>query len=371
MKIALLTDTHAGCRNDSAVFNNYFLRFYKEVFFPYLDDNKINTIIHLGDVFDRRKYINFATLSSWRKNVFEVMSNKYTTIIIQGNHDIYYKSTNEVNSIEEVFRGYKNIININEPKEVEFGAANILMVPWIHPANEANCKQAMQDSTAKILFGHFDIIGFEMHRGISNYENGFSANDFLKFDTVVSGHYHHKSENSNIHYLGAPYEMIWSDFGDEKGFHVFDTNTKQLEFIPNPLHIFQKVYYNDTNKKYEDLVIQQEVVKKDENGNNTAHYHNNLEKYRDSYVKVVIEQKNNQSLFDQYLEALYKENPADVTIVEATLESVSDLDVLDETKDTLTLLIEYVEGLGIAEDNKKPLVDELKSLYMESQNIDV
>ena len=61
MKIALLNDTHFGARNDSPAFLDYFMRFYNEIFFPYLKDNNIKTLIHLGDVVDRRKFINFKT----------------------------------------------------------------------------------------------------------------------------------------------------------------------------------------------------------------------------------------------------------------------------------------------------------------------
>ena len=68
MKIALLTDTHFGARNDSPAFSKYFFKFYDEVFFPYLKENNITTLIHLGDIVDRRKFINFKTSHDFRKN---------------------------------------------------------------------------------------------------------------------------------------------------------------------------------------------------------------------------------------------------------------------------------------------------------------
>ena len=36
MKIALLNDTHFGARNDSNIFDEYFYKFYDNIFFPYL-----------------------------------------------------------------------------------------------------------------------------------------------------------------------------------------------------------------------------------------------------------------------------------------------------------------------------------------------
>ena len=68
MKIALITDTHFGARGDSMLFYDYMMEFYNEVFFPYIDEKKINTVIHLGDVVDRRKFINFNVLHRFKKD---------------------------------------------------------------------------------------------------------------------------------------------------------------------------------------------------------------------------------------------------------------------------------------------------------------
>ena len=58
MKIALVNDTHFGARSDSLPFDSYFRKFYDEFFFPALAEREIKTIMHLGDIFDRRKYMN-------------------------------------------------------------------------------------------------------------------------------------------------------------------------------------------------------------------------------------------------------------------------------------------------------------------------
>jgi DNA repair exonuclease SbcCD nuclease subunit len=352
MKLALITDTHAGARSDSTIFNDHFLRFYDEVFFPYLKENRIGTIIHLGDLFDRRKYINFSILNSWRKNIFEKM-NEFKTIVINGNHDGYYKNNNDINSLDELLIPYSNIEVISKNTEIEFDGTNILMMPWIVPDKEADALKTLQDTKSQIVFGHFDIIGFSMYKGLPNAELGFNPSVFEKFDMVVSGHYHHKSSKDNIHYLGAPYEMVWSDYDDERGFHIFDTDTRTLTFIQNPLHIFNKIYYNDTGKTYDDLVANA-----------------NLAQHEDCYVKVVTVQKNNQYIFDQFLEALYKENPADVSIVESVMDYTADSEAIDESKDTLTILIEYIEALTISKENKQPLIELMKQVYMESLSVE-
>lgn len=371
MKIALVTDQHIGARADSQVFNQYFWRFFEEIFFPHLEQHNITTIVHLGDLFDRRKYINFQTLNFWRNNFFERLNKNYKTYILQGNHDIYYKDTNRVNSLTELLSQYENVQIIDKSKTIKFNGTEILCVPWVVPDQISDAKVILNQTKAEVVFGHFDIMGFQMYPGYFNTVEGFDVDDFERFDLVCSGHYHQKSTNGeNIFYLGAPYEIVWSDCGEDRGFHIFDTNTRELEFIKNPFQIFHKVVYNDTNKTYEDLVVQKEILKKDQSGATHKVHVNNLSKYKDCYVKIIIEQKSNQYLFDQFLEAIYRENPADISIVESMADlSIKD-ELVDETKDTLTLLVEYAESLKIDETNKIPLVELLKTLYFESLNME-
>ena len=101
MKLALISDTHAGARGDSAIFNEFFFKFWENVFFPYLKENNITQICHLGDVVDRRKFINYVTLNSWRKRFFDKLTeNNIQMDVIVGNHDVTYKNTNEINAMK-------------------------------------------------------------------------------------------------------------------------------------------------------------------------------------------------------------------------------------------------------------------------------
>ena len=68
MKIAILNDTHCGIRNSSDMFIANADKFYTDTFFPYLVENNITHIIHLGDYYDNRKYINFRALNCNRKH---------------------------------------------------------------------------------------------------------------------------------------------------------------------------------------------------------------------------------------------------------------------------------------------------------------
>ena len=253
MKIALLNDTHFGVRNYSPAFMDYQVDFYDNQFFPYLEENNINTLIHLGDVTDRRKFINFKTASVFREKFFKrLWDMKIDTHIIIGNHDTYYKNTNEVNSVTELFTTFDGKHEpwiYTGPKEVELGGCRMLFLPWICDDNYDDSIYAIDNSTAEICFGHLEIKGFEMHGGHMN-EHGLERNQFRRFEKVLSGHFHKKSDDGHIYYLGTQYQIMWSDHNCPKGFHIFDTNTREIERIENTNVIFKKFIYDDTKYDY-------------------------------------------------------------------------------------------------------------------------
>ena len=355
MKIALITDTHWGARNDSQVFMNYFKRFYEEMFFPYLEEHNIKTCIHLGDVVDRRKFINYRILKDLRENfINRLWKMGVDTHIIIGNHDTFYKNTNEVNSIAELFTTFDGDIEpwmYPEPKEVEFDGLKILMMPWICPENHERAMSAIQNTSAQILMGHLEIMGIEQHLGSWNH-SGIDASVFSKFDMTMSGHFHHKSTNGNIYYLGNPYEITWADYNDPRGFHIFDTETRELEFIRNPFSMFYKIYYDDDEKTMEQVVQQDFSI------------------YKDCYVKVIVTNKINQYWFDMMMDNLYKADIAHVMIVENFIDTdIDDDDLVNEAEDTLTILGKYVEGLNVEVD-KNELDTLLKNLYSDALNVE-
>ena len=207
----------------------------------------------------------------------------------------------------------------------------------------------IQDTKAQILMGHLEIIGIEQIVGSWNY-TGIDASVFSKFDMTMSGHFHHKSTGGNIYYLGNPYEITWSDYNDPRGFHIFDTTTRELEFIRNPFSMFYKIFYDDEEKTMEQVVQQ------------------DFSEYKDCYVKVVVQNKTNQYWFDMMMDNLYKSDVAHVMVVENFLDTdINDDDLVNEAEDTLTILGKYVEGLNVEVD-KLELDKLLKNLYSDALN---
>ena len=90
MKVAIITDQHFGARNDSIQCLDYYQNFYDNIFFPKLEEQQIKHILILGDTFDRRKFINFNTLSRAKKMFFDkAYDNDIFITMIAGNHDTY------------------------------------------------------------------------------------------------------------------------------------------------------------------------------------------------------------------------------------------------------------------------------------------
>ena len=356
MKIALITDTHFGARNDNPAYANYFFKFYNNVFFPYLKEHNIKTCIHLGDIVDRRKFINFKTSHDFRhKFMRRLWEEKIDTHIIVGNHDTYYKNTNEVNAVDELLTTYDGINEpfiYSDPKVVEIGGMRMLFLPWVNSSNEEKTRTMLEQESADIVLGHLEIKGFEMHNNMKSV-TGLDKKLFRRFEKVLSGHFHKKSDDGQIYYLGCPYEFMWNDYNCQKGFHILDTETRELERIVNPYTIHEKIYYNDEENDYKDF---------------------DYSKYEDKFIKLIVEKKKDYYLFDKFIDGFYKKTKVhDIKIIEdysdLDASTVAD-DIAERSEDTPTLLDNYVNELE-TDLNKDKLKTLMRSLYVEAGDLEI
>ena len=348
MKVAILGDCHFGARNDLTLFHSHFEKFY-DYMLSVLDEQGVDTIIQLGDLFDRRKYVNFNTLNQSRRYFFDRLKARNITLItLVGNHDIYWREKLDVNSADLLLRDYANVTVCAHPTRYHLGSGTTIdIIPWICADNEQEVKHFIANSKSDLCAGHFEIENFQMYRGVESH-GGLPANMFAKYERVLSGHYHTRSERENITYVGTPYEMTWQDFNDPKGFHLFDLETRELQFFENPSKIFVRLDYDDTDPKTLDALD-----------------------LADCFIKVVVTNKTDLYKFDQYIQKLYTKGCFEVKIVE-DMSEFSDGEIGEEIdlEDTMDVLSNYIDSIETTAD-KERIKQFMKKLYVEAINVEV
>ena len=264
-----------------------------------------------------------------------------------GNHDTYYKNTNEVNAPELLLYNQPNVNVIVEHEVKEYDGFNIALSPWINPENYADAVDFLTSANASWCMGHFEFEGALMMPGMT-CQHGFDHSYVKRFEKVLSGHFHQKSEFANIKYLGSQMQFTWSDYGDNKYFHIFDTDTQELTPILNPITMFEKSFYNDEKETFETISNQ------------------DYSKYTDKFVKVIVVNKENPYWFDTFLDKLHASNPLHVAVVDDNkhMDFYGDDDI-EDIEDTLTILNNYIDGLEI-QGKKKPLSELMSSFYNEA-----
>ena len=352
MKLAILNDTHCGVRNSSEIFLKNAEDFYSKVFFPYCQEHEIEQIVHLGDYYDHRKFVNFKALNHNRKHFLDQMRKfEMKMDIIPGNHDTYYKNTNDLNSLKELLGYYMNEVHIiMEPTVMEYGSLKMAMLPWINQENYESSMSFVRECKADWLGGHLELNGFEMMRGVKN-THGMDSKLFNKFELVLSGHYHVSSRRDNIWYLGSQMEFFWSDAHDPKAFHVVDTETRQIEKVKNPHTLFHKIVYNDDEIDY----------------NNTE-----LPNLENKFVKVVVVNKKDQFVFDRFIDRIQNQDIYELKIAENFSEFIGE-NVEDEEvnfDDTTTIVDSYIEAVDTDLDKDKIKV-QVRELMTEAQALEV
>ena len=344
MKVLLITDQHFGVRNDNLHFLDHYRKFYGELVIPFLKASKIDTILCLGDTFDRRKYVNFNSLDAAKEMWFDPIKDLgcHMTMLI-GNHDIYYKNTLRINAPNELLGEYDNIDILDKPVTRNVGGLDILFLPWICDENYDRTLRSVTESTAPVCMSHLELNGFEAHPG-HVMENGMEVTMFKKFKKVFSGHYHMKSKRDNISYLGNPYQLYWNDYGTKRGFHVFDTETLRTTFYRNPFDTFHKLYYNGG------------VVPPSE------------DEIKGTFVKLIVEDKGDYAKFDYAVHKFQAAGLADLKIIEDLSVKLDAGDMVVETEDTMTLLDNYIDDIDI-KVNKDNVKNVMRSLYMEASEL--
>jgi Straboviridae/Ackermannviridae/Kyanoviridae exonuclease subunit 1 len=343
VKLAIISDTQYGSRQDYIPFLELNKKFFRNVFFPELEKRGIKVIVHLGDLLERRRYVNYLTAKYLKEDFFDpILAGSFHLHWIFGNHDIFYRETAEVNSADVL--APLGIHKYSRPIDVEFDGCPILFLPWITKENYDHTLHLIRQSPASVAFGHLELQGFQLDQ-FQVSKTGLSSELLDRFELVLTGHYHHRSIKRNVYYVGSHAEFTWSDYGDKHGFHIFDTDTRDVEFIENPYTIFQKVFFDGTNLLPDPSVCSGKIV------------------------KVVVQAKNNPDAYSAFIQQVEEAQPLDITTVDNYLNpNLTDENVVSDTKDTLTIICEYIDSVSDVQVNKEKLKEFIVSLYKQAQD---
>lgn len=346
-KVAIITDLHFGIRNDNASVVNAGKRFFSEVFFPKIDADGIDTVIQLGDTFDRRKYINFYTLYQVKEFFFEELRKRNLRYIqISGNHDTYFTPTSEVNSLDLVLPEF-GFETLHTATTINVKGRDICMVPWINSGNAEATGKELAGTKAMVCMGHFEIVGFEMDGG-AVCADGMDTAALSKFACVFSGHFHKRQSKGSIHYLGTPWESTWSDYGLAKGFHIFDVQDFSLEFVENPNKLFVRYVYDDSAP----LPVPKNV--------------------EGSYVRIAIRKKTNPYLFDKFVDSINILKPTHLSFTDEAQIIVANGAIantniqIEDTLTTIATAVQELKELSVSNDN---LLKYMSGLYNRGQEL--
>lgn len=348
MKIALISDTHFGIKKSSRPFLKSQIRFFKEEFIPYLNQNFIDTICILGDLFDNRNNINV-----YMKNeVFNLFKNHlypFKIYIFPGNHDIYYKTSIEVNSLK--FLGKFENVNLIEEIEVKnFDNKKVLFVPWQIDYNDFRKRVAEKNTHCDVCLGHFDIIGFPFNSSII-CQKGLQSDLFLKNYTLTfSGHFHkrhiHKQKDREVIMIGSPYELTRNDKGDKRGFCILDLDNLKYDFVNSKKTI-----------KFIDVKYPKKVTKRRIKGN---------------VVDIQVDYdigKSSDDAIQEYIQKIESFEPVYPPNVHLNHNLFEKEEMSYEVKSITELINDYIQNLDI--DNKEEVHSMINELYKNSKSSEI
>lgn len=342
--IALITDQHFQARKTSKPFHDYFLEFYNKIFFPYLEKNNIKTVIDLGDTFDNRNFLDPAAIDWAKRNYYDRLKElNIDHHVIVGNHTSKLKNTNKISSVDLILREYDNIKVYKEATEVVIEDLSILFIPWINKENESETINKIQTTKATVAMGHLELNGFSPYVGHVMVD-GRNSDIFKKFNKVFSGHYHTRSDNGKIFYIGNPYELYFNDVDDERGFVNFNPETLDHHYVNNPFRMHYQLFYSSDS----DHVFIDDLTNK--------------------IVKVIVKKIDNFKHFEDYIACLNSLQPLELKIIQTPSEfNDQEFDTAD-SEDTLSVLHRYVDEFDNEFDNST-IKSILNNLYHEVHQI--
>ena len=346
-RVWFITDSHLGVRNSSNEWIDIMRDYFFGWFIPLVKENYRpgHILIHLGDVYDSRQSINIKVLNLG-VDVFESLSEIFTDgiYVIAGNHDLWGKTSNEINSLKSI-KWVPNVNILEEPETLVLGDKKFLMMPW--RKDHATEEEFLDNSGPHdYLCCHADIRGLKFNRYVT-VEEGADSKKFSKFKTVYSGHIHYSQVVNNIHMLGSPYELTRSDMGNPKSVTLLDLQTEE-----------ETKFVNDFSPKFKKFIFDQILEMTIED----------LEpEFRNNFVDIMIDPKMAlRAPLNVLTESIVSQrklgfHPYDPNQANSLSSQIYDTD--GKQFSVMDFVKEYVGGMEYDPETKDKLVGSLEKLY--------
>ena len=215
-RVWFITDTHLGVRNNSNEWIEMMSEYFHEWFIPLVKSEYKpgDVLIHLGDFYDSRQSVNLKVLNLGI-DIAEKLSEIFTDgiYVIAGNHDIWGKNSNDINSLKSL-KWIPNFNILEEPCSILMGDKKFFMMPWRKDSEEE--RETLNNiGPHDYLCCHTDIRGLRFNKHVK-IDHGTEVKELSKFNTVYSGHIHYAQNVGNVKMLGSPYELTRSDMDNQK-----------------------------------------------------------------------------------------------------------------------------------------------------------
>lgn len=201
-------------------------------------ERKIPYIIFAGDLFHDRHRINiFAYNKTY--DILKKYAKKIESYYLVGNHDMFYKSSRNVNSLKP----FSELINVvDNTQTIDFNGIPIDFLPYTESTPLEELKK-IKSKKSKILIGHMSVSGAILN---STWGTRYKEDDLVEdisetpikplsgYQRVFLGHFHARQQVSkNIEYIGSPLQLSFGEAMDKKGFLILDPNKLETEFVEN------------------------------------------------------------------------------------------------------------------------------------------
>ena len=324
IKLGIFTDLHLGVQKDALTrleqtnkCIDWIIKQFKK--------QGVEWIIFDGDFFDSRFSINVQTLN-YAIDIINKLSQYFNKLFfIIGNHDTYYKNTNETNSISffKEIGGIEDVIIIQEqPYFIQIQDKTIGLFPWGFDIDNY-LNQNKDYEVVDYGFGHFEINGIEQAGSVSSGCK-YHYNDLAKLANIVySGHYHNSAtyKDNTVIMLGSPLQLNWGEYNRSKYIYTLDVVNDQFISYQNKVNSrFEKIYYSSLeNNKYTEKKLQKLVhhnfikfvIDKTYKFEDVLKYTDILKKYKPLTLEIEYLISLTSDIISQSTEQLVKSNSKD------------------------------------------------------------